>query len=133
MAEFYFPILVTHVTCAIASLLFFIVRGSWMISDSSMLQRPLVRIAPHFVDTILLISAVFLTLILEQYPFINGWLTAKFLALVVYIILGTIALKRGRTKAIRIAAFTASIGMFIYIVMVALSHDPAAVTVFIVS
>lgn len=103
-----------------------------MISESAMLQRPWVRIAPHFIDTLLLISAVSLTLILEQYPLVNSWLTAKFLALIVYILLGTIALKRGRTKAIRIAAFITSIGIFIYIVMVALSHDPAAVTVFLV-
>ena len=131
MAEWYLPILATHVSCAIMSLSFFMLRGIWMILDSTMLQRPLVRIAPHFIDTVLLISAVSLTLILEQYPFINGWLTAKLCALVLYILLGTIALKRGRTKSIRIGAFCASIIVFIFIVVVALSHEPVAFKLFL--
>jgi uncharacterized membrane protein SirB2 len=127
MVEWYLPILATHVSCAIISLSFFIVRGIWMILDNAMLQRPLIRVLPHVIDTMLLVSAVSLTLILEQYPFINGWLTAKLCALILYIILGTIALKRGRTKFIRIGAFGASIFVFAIIVGVALSHDQVAV------
>jgi uncharacterized membrane protein SirB2 len=100
-----------------------------MISGSAMLQRPIVRIAPHVIDTFLLISAVLLTLILGQYPLINSWLTAKFCALILYIILGTIALKRGRTKPIRIAAFGASICVFAFIVVVALSNNGVALKV----
>ena len=98
-----------------------------MISENALLQRPLTRIAPHVIDTILLISAVCLTLILDQYPFINGWLTTKFFALILYIMLGTIALKRGRTRFIRVAAFGASIGVFAFIVVVALSQEPVAI------
>jgi uncharacterized membrane protein SirB2 len=130
MVEWYMPILVTHVGCAVMSLSFFVVRGVWMIRDSNLLQRPLVRIAPHLIDTILLLSAISLTLILEQYPFINSWLTAKLCALIMYIILGSIALKRGRTKNIRIVAFAAAIGMSGYIVLVALSHDATVASLF---
>ena len=129
MVELYIPILVTHVSCAFMSLSFFVLRGLWMISDNALLQRPLVRILPHFVDTILLASAVCLTLILNQYPIINDWLTAKLFALILYIILGTIALKRGRTRFIRIAAFGASLCVFVLIVVVALSHDGVALKV----
>ena len=54
----------------------------------------------------------------------NGWLTAKVLALIAYIILGSIALKRGSTKAIRALAWVAALATFGYIVSVALTHDP---------
>jgi len=102
-----------------------------MMTDNAMLQRPLVRILPHLIDTFLLASAVCLTLILNQFPFIDAWLTAKFFALILYIILGTIALKRGRTRFIRIGALVASICVFILIVAVALSHGSVAVKVFL--
>jgi len=131
MDELYFSILLTHVSCAIMSLTFFVVRGFWMLTDSSKLQISIVRILPHIVDTVLLASALLLTVILEQYPFLNSWLTAKLFALVIYIILGTIALKRGRTKRIKIIAFISSIAVFTYIVLVAISHNPAAITTFL--
>ncbi len=102
-----------------------------MLTDSSKLQISIVRILPHIVDTVLLASALLLTVILEQYPFLNSWLTAKLFALVIYIILGTIALKRGRTKRIKIIAFISSIVVFTYIVLVAISHNPAAITTFL--
>jgi len=58
-----------------------------------------------------------------QYPFMQPWLTAKVLALVVYILLGTVALKRGRTKATRTTALVAALAVFAYIVSVALSRQ----------
>ena len=131
MDELYISILLTHVSCAIMSLTFFVVRGFWMLTDSSKLQISIVRILPHIVDTVLLASALLLTVILERYPFLNSWLTAKLFALVIYIILGTIALKRGRTKRIKIIAFISSIVVFTYIVLVAISHNPAAITTFL--
>ena len=62
------------------------------------------RYLPHAVDTVLLTTALMLTTVIHQYPFSTGWLTAKVVLLVAYIVLGSIALKRGRTRRIRIAA-----------------------------
>jgi uncharacterized membrane protein SirB2 len=76
------------------------------------------------VDTVLLASAIVLTIIIGQYPFVDGWLTVKLIALGVYIALGMIALKRGRTKTIRAAAFVAAVLVFVFIVSVALTHNP---------
>jgi len=92
--------------------------------DSPQLQRRWVRIAPHLIDTVLLASAIGLTLILQQYPFVNDWLTAKVLALIAYILLGGIALRRGPTRAIRAAAWVAALATFGYIVSVALTRHP---------
>lgn len=113
-----------HLTTIALSFTLFLLRGIWMLIDSPWLQQRWVRIAPHMIDTILLASAIGLTLVLQQYPFVNDWLTAKALGLVVYIIFGSIALKYGPTKPIRITALVAALITFGYIVSVALTHDP---------
>lgn len=113
-----------HLTTIALSFTLFLLRGIWMLIDSPWLQQRWVRIAPHMIDTILLASAIGLTLVLQQYPFVNDWLTAKALGLVVYIIFGSIALKYGPTKPIRITALVAALTTFSYIISVALTHDP---------
>ena len=113
-----------HLTTVILSFALFALRGLWMLVDSPQLQRRWVRIAPHLIDTVLLASAIGLTLILQQYPFVNDWLTAKVLALIAYILLGGIALRRGPTRAIRAAAWVAALATFGYIVSVALTRHP---------
>lgn len=112
-----------HVACVIVSLGGFAARGLLMLAGSPLLGTRVMRIAPHVVDTLLLASAIWLAALLRQYPFVHGWLTAKVLGLVAYIVLGTIALRRGRTKGIRVAAFVAASATAFYIVSVALTHD----------
>lgn len=103
----------------------FAARGLLMLADSPILKSRFVRIAPHVVDTVLLASAVWLAWFLGQVPFVHGWITAKVLALVVYIVLGAIALKRGRTKRVRVPAFAGALACVAYIVAVALTRDPS--------
>ena len=120
----YNPLLYTHVGSALVSIGFFMLRGYWMLTENGLLQHKFVRIAPHVVDTVLLASAIALTIIIGQYPFVNSWLTIKLVALGVYIAVGMIALKRGKTKATRAAAFVAAVLVFLFIVSVALTHNP---------
>lgn len=113
-----------HLTCAALSGSLFLLRGLWMLADSAMLQRRWVRIVPHVIDTLLLASALTMVVWSGQYPFVQAWLGAKVIALVAYIALGTIALKRGKTKAARTCAFIAALAVFGYIVAVAVSRHP---------
>lgn len=113
-----------HVTCALLSLLLFSLRGIWMLQGSPLLQRRWVKVVPHLIDTLLLGSALVMVFWSGQYPFVQGWLTAKVVALIAYIVLGTIALKRGKTKHVRLAAFIAALAVFAYIVKVALTRQP---------
>jgi uncharacterized membrane protein SirB2 len=113
-----------HLTCAVLTFISFSVRGVWMLADSDMLQRAWVKVAPHVIDTVLLASAIGLTIQIRQYPGSEAWLTAKLVALVLYIVCGSIALKRGRTKTIRVASAIAALVVFFYIVAVALTHSP---------
>ena len=112
-----------HITSAVISGSFFIIRGLWKMRDSAMLQQRWVRIVPHLVDTILLASALTMAYWSGQYPFQQNWLTAKLLALLAYIVLGTIALKRGKTPASRAVAFVAAMSVFGYILAVALTRQ----------
>lgn len=113
-----------HAGAAAVSIALFAVRGAWMLYSPELLQRRWVKTVPHVVDTVLLASALWLA---WQFgadgP--RGWLAAKIVALFVYIALGTIALKRGKTRGVRIAAFVAAVATFGYIVSVALTKSPA--------
>jgi uncharacterized membrane protein SirB2 len=124
LARYYFELRALHVAAVATSIGLFALRAALRFADPARLQHPLLRIGPHVVDTLLLASAVLLTLILGQYPFVDGWLTAKLLALVAYVILGSIAIRRGRTPAIRAVALVGALVAVSYIVGTALHHDP---------
>lgn len=123
IAAFYSEIKVVHVGAVGLSLALFLLRTGWMLAGSPQLQRRWVRVVPHIVDTILLASAIALVLIINQYPFVHAWLTAKLLALVVYILLGSIGLKYGHTRGGRALACAAAVVVFGYIVTVAIAHS----------
>jgi uncharacterized membrane protein SirB2 len=95
-----------------------------MLRASPLLQQRWTKIVPHVVDTALLISAITLAIQLSISPFEAPWLMVKIIALLVYIFIGTIAIKRGKTLQIRLLAWLAAQLVFIYIVLVAIAHNP---------
>lgn len=113
-----------HVTCVVLSGLGFCLRGWWMLVESPLRQHRLTRVLPHIVDTLLLGSALSMAWMSAQYPFVNGWLTAKLFGLLAYILLGMMALKRGRTLSSRRGYFCLALLAYAYIVGVALSRNP---------
>lgn len=121
----YLAVKYLHITCVALSLAGFLLRGLWMCTDASQLRAPLTRRLPHVVDAVLLASAIALAVMSGQAPFVQAWLTAKVAGLLVYIVLGALALRPGRPKAVRIVAFGAAVASFSYIVSVALTKDPA--------
>ncbi len=122
MADYYGLIRHIHQLAAATTFALFVLRGVWMLVDSPRLRHRWVRIVPHVVDTLLLGSALLLVWLSGQYPGEAGWLTAKLVALVAYIGLGTVALKRGRTRRVRTAAWLAALAVFGYIVAVAFTR-----------
>ena len=120
----YVTIKVMHVGCAILSIAGFVARGVLRLLESPLLGVRWVRVAPHVVDTVLLASALWLSWLSGQYPFVQGWLTAKVIALLAYIALGSVALRHGRSRHGRAVAFTLALGAAAYIVSVAMSRDP---------
>ena len=119
----YLAIKHVHMTCAALSIILFFVRGLWMLAGSTLLQQRWAKVVPHIVDTVLLASALTMVVWSSQYPFMQNWLTAKVVALVAYVVLGTIALKRGQTKGVRTGAFILALLVFGYIVKVAVTKQ----------
>lgn len=119
----YLLIKYVHMVTVLLSISGFILRGVWMLQASPMLRQPLVRRLPHVNDTLLLASALIMVFISGQYPFVIDWLTAKVLALLVYILLGMVAFKWGRSPRVKVGAWLLALLTFAYIVSVAMSRS----------
>ena len=121
----YAAVKMIHVTSVIISYLLFSLRSIWTIRGSATLKRRWVKIVPHVVDTVLLLSAITLAIWIQQDPIHDSWLSAKVVGLLAYIGLGMVALRFGKTLKTRIIAWIAAQAAFFYIVMVALTKNPA--------
>jgi uncharacterized membrane protein SirB2 len=129
MIEFYPEIKWVHVAAVLASGGLFALRGIAMLAGARWFMAAPLRYLSYTVDTVLLTAAMMLATVLHQYPFVHAWLTVKVSLLVVYIVLGSYALKRGATRAARTRAFVAALLVFAFIVSVARTHDPRGVFV----
>lgn len=119
-----YPLLRTlHIATVHISLALFLLRGFWMLRESPRLRDRWVRILPHVNDTLLLAAAIAMLVVAGLNPLEQPWLLAKIIGLLTYIGLGTVALKRGRTRAVRGKALLAALGVFAYIVAVAVTRQ----------
>jgi uncharacterized membrane protein SirB2 len=121
---YYFEFRTLHIGAVIASGALFATRALAMNLAGARwpLKRP-VRILSYAIDTILLAAAIMLMTIIRQYPFVDAWLTAKLVLLVLYILLGFAAL-RARAREARMICLAGAIGTFGFIVTVARAHHP---------
>jgi uncharacterized membrane protein SirB2 len=115
----------THVVCVALSIAGFVARFSIGLRRPESLQLRLVRVLPHVNDTVLLAAAITMLVVAQWSVFDTPWLGAKIAGLLVYIGLGTVALKPGRTARTRLAAFVGALIAFGYVVSVALSKSAA--------
>lgn len=127
MATWYLQILWTHVGCVIASGSLFFTRGCMVLAGIPLANNRTVRIVSVVIDMLLVAAAIALTMIIHQYPFVQAWLTTKVLLLILYIVLGAFALRRGRTRTVRATCFGAAILVFLFIVSVAVAHNPLGI------
>lgn len=114
-----------HVAAVIASGTGFVARSALMIVRSPRLDSRFARIAPHLIDTVLLAAAIAMLTLARISPHSHPWLAAKIAALIVYIVLGAVALRYGRTRRVRALALVGALAAFAYIVGTALQRDPA--------
>jgi uncharacterized membrane protein SirB2 len=124
LMDLYHSVKHLHVACVTLSIAGFVCRGLWRISGRALPRRGWRHWAPHANDTVLLLAAIALAVITDQYPLVNAWLTAKMLGLLVYITLGWIALKEGIGKTTRLVAWALALAAFAYVVSVALTKNP---------
>lgn len=113
-----------HVSFALASIIGFVLRWNWRMSGSHLSQMMLTKTAPHVIDTLFLTTGVALTFSINQYPLANAWLTAKITGLLVYIVLGTVAMSGKVPKPWRVTAFLAAVSTYAWILTVARFKSP---------
>jgi uncharacterized membrane protein SirB2 len=113
----------SHMLFATLSILLLIIRFGLSFTSSTLLQSKFLKIVPHIVDTLLLLSAVWLMFTLSQYPLQTPWLTEKVIGVAAYISLGFMALK-GRTAALRVMAFLGALGWLGLVIRVAVTKTP---------
>lgn len=98
-----------HMLCVVLSFSLFILRFYWLQRQSPLLNKKLVKILPHVIDTVLLASAVVLCVMLAQYPLVDGWLTQKLLAVIAYIVLGFYTFKKAANTIQRFGGLAGAI------------------------
>jgi uncharacterized membrane protein SirB2 len=124
LSEFYVAIRSVHIACAVLTISLFTARGMLMLAGSPLHAHPALRWTPIAIDTVLLTTALMLMNIIHQYPITAPWLTAKIGLLIVYMVLGSVALRYGRTRRIRVAALLAAVATVAFLVTVARTHQP---------
>lgn len=125
MIEYYLEIRWVHIAAVIISGSLFALRSVGLhLVTATWPMNAWVRYLSYTIDTILLTAALMLMTIIQQYPFVDEWLTVKLVLLIVYIVLGSFGLKYGRTKPVRICCSIAALLVYGYIVSVARAHHP---------
>lgn len=127
MIEFYPEIRLVHIWAVLASGGFFLLRGLALFAGARLPMIAPVRYLSYTIDTILLTAALMLMTIVQQYPFLDTWLTVKVLLLVVYILLGYFAFWRARARTIQIGAWVLALMVYAFIFSVARAHHPLGV------
>lgn len=110
---------IIHMTCAMLSIAGFLGRGILKINGSAIVEKKLVKVLPHVIDTVLLVSAITLVVMSGQYPWTAPWVGAKVVGLVVYIGLGVVVMRTAKTRQTRIIAFALALATAAWILMVA--------------
>ncbi len=112
-----------HMTLALLSIIGFMVRGQLAFRQHPLLDKKWLRISPHIVDTLLLSAAIYLAYSLRLWPWEAAWLCAKVIALILYILLGTLGIKRKGSLKQQKITYAAAILVFLYIAAVAISKS----------
>lgn len=122
LAEFYPHVKSMHIALVVASGTLFVARGAAVLTSQAWPLAKTVRLTSVAIDTLLLAAGVMLWFLLSLQPLRDAWLGSKLLLLLLYIALGTVALKRRRAWA-----YGAAIACFLFMVSIALAHHPLGV------
>lgn len=127
MTQFYAEIRFVHIAAVLASGVLFFLRGLALAVESPWVRAAPIRYVSYTIDTILLTAALMLMTIVQQYPFVHGWLTAKVVLLVLYIGFGMAAFWSGRDSESQLRYWAAGLVVYAFIVSIARAHDPLGI------
>ena len=124
MIAYYLQIKAFHIFVALLSGSLFALRGGFALAGARWPNAPVVRWTSYAIDTALLTAAMMLATILPRAMFANGWLTMKLVLVVAYVVLGVFAMRRAKTRRMRVVSYVAALLVFVSIYAVARAHDP---------
>jgi uncharacterized membrane protein SirB2 len=124
MLEFYQPVKWAHLLAVMCSGSLFFARGIGVLTGQHWPMHALARYLSYTIDTLLLSAALILVGMLPHAVFASGWLTVKLALVVVYVVLGSFALRRARSQHLRVLCFCTAALTFAAIIMIARTHDP---------
>lgn len=120
----YVFIRIIHSSCAVLSLLGFAWRGLQKVIKGQVPEHFVVKVLPHIVDTVLLLSAIVLVVMSGQYPFVSPWVSAKVLALLIYISLGILLMRWRGASSARPVIYALTLLCGLYMITVAITKNP---------
>ena len=123
MIEFYPQVRAVHIGAVLASGALFALRGAGVLGGMRWPMAAPLRYLSYSIDTTVLTAALMLVAMLPAAVFANHWLTAKLLLLVIYVVLGSFALKRGRSTRVRGICFGAAVAVYVFMFGVARAHQ----------
>jgi uncharacterized membrane protein SirB2 len=112
-----------HMTIAAVSVALFTLRFIWLLLGSDQLNKKWVKIAPHIIDTLLLLLGVMMAVKLVINPFEQLWLAEKILAIIAYIFTGYYTLKLARNNMFKVIGYLGALGWFMLIVRIAMTKQ----------
>ena len=127
MITFYLQIKLVHIAAVLASGGLFAVRGALVLGGVRWAMAAPLRYLSYTIDTVLLTAALMLLTALKLNPFVVPWLSVKLALLVVYVVLGSLALKRARSQRARALYYVAALATFAFMYFVARAHHPLGI------
>jgi len=124
LVEFYPSLKLAHVFLVAGSGMLFALRGGALMAGQQWAMRRPWRVLSYGIDTLLLTVGITLAALLRLNPAQSPWLGSKLALLVLYIVLGSLALKRGRTLAVRRVSYGVALTTYLFMVSVAVNHNP---------
>lgn len=124
MSSLYPAALHTHIALVVLSVGVFSLRWIGVLAGGRWPLQRRARVVSVLFDTALLCAGATLWWLLKLHPLQQPWLGTKLALLVVYIVLGTFALKRARTWVGKLLFGLLALAVVVQMVAVAQTRDP---------
>jgi uncharacterized membrane protein SirB2 len=102
-----------HLTIISLTFIFFIINFVLTIKGSDKVNNKILKIGPHILYTLFILTFIYLVSVINLYPFVNGWASSKLGGFVLYILSITFALKWAKSTVWRIVSFISAVFWFV--------------------
>ena len=102
-----------HLTIISLTFIFFIINFVLTMKGSDKVNNKILKIGPHILYTLFILTFIYLVSVINLYPFVNGWASSKLGGFVIYVLSITFALKWAKSMVWRIVGFVSAVFWFV--------------------